>query len=48
MVGLVGRSSILLDCRLGQYSRRWFQLGCHSGGNVVGVFFQHNPNIYHL
>ena len=42
MVGLVGRSSILLGCRLGQYSKTcegvlWFQLGCHSGGNVVGV-----------
>ena len=41
MVGLVGRSSILLDCRLGQYSKRcsvvsaglsqWRQCGWCSG-----------------
>ena len=41
MVGLVGKNSFLLSCRLGQYSRRgsvvsaglsqWRQCGCCSG-----------------
>ena len=49
MVGLVGRSSILLDCRLGQYSKRccvvsaglsqWRQCGWCSGLILLRCWF---------
>ena len=49
MVGLVGRSSFLLSCRLGQYSRRcsvvlaelsqWWQCGWCSGLILLRCWF---------